>query len=262
MSRRLRYESVSCRLGPRRATVAALEDFSLCCEAGEAMCLVGPNGAGKSTALALAAGLLPATGGRIIFDERPVSPLAPPRRVGYLPQVSAFPPRLTVREVLEFTAAARGTGDAALRHSFSSSGFEALREQPVGALSSGWLRRLGLTVALMPPSDLLLLDEPFVGLDLETLDAVVDELGRRAAQGVAVLLCSHDFEVVDRLGGRVAVLDEGRLLKVTGIGEAGARKVYRRTLTGQEVSSRSSRPADPPGDEDRDERSGLYVVAG
>jgi ABC-2 type transport system ATP-binding protein len=262
MSRRLSFESVSCLLGLRRATVAALQDFSLRCEAGEAMCLIGPNGAGKSTALALAAGLLPATSGRITFDDSPVSSLAPPRRVGYLPQVSSFPLRLTVGEVLEFTAAARGTGAAALRRSLVSSGFEPLRGQAVGALSSGWLRRLGLAVALMPPSDLLLLDEPFVGLDLETLDAIVEEIGRRVAHGVTVLLCSHDFEVVDRLGGRVAVLDEGRLLEATAIGEAGARAVYRRALTGKACTSESSRPGRRRGDSDGEEGSGLYAVAG
>lgn len=254
MSSHLVYEAVSCRRGRRRSEVAALHDFSLGCAAGEAICLVGPNGAGKSTALALAAGLLPAAVGRITFADREVSPAVPPRRFGYLPQVSSFPARLTVAEVLELTAAARGAGAEALRAAFCTAGFEPLRDRSIGSLSSGWLRRLGLAVALMPPADLLLLDEPFVGLDLDTLDGLVDELRRRVAQGATVLLCSHDFEVVDRLGARVAVLDEGRLLAVTEDGGGCARSVYRRALRG--VSPDRERDA---GD---GEGSGLYAVAG
>jgi len=257
MSSGLRYEAVSCHFGARRAAVTALQDFSLSCGAGEAICLVGPNGAGKSTALALAAGLLPVAGGRISFDDRPVSPESPPRRLGYLPQLSSFPSRLRVAEVLELTAAARGAGAAAIRATFSSAGFEPLRNRRVGSLSSGWLRRLGLAVALMPPADLLLLDEPFVGLDLETLDRLVDELGRRTRQGVALLLCSHDFEVIDRLGARLAVLDSGRLLDAAGGAGARAREVYRLAMKSAVPPLRS----DPVADSGPRERSGLHVVA-
>ncbi|MGD8330516.1 MAG: ABC transporter ATP-binding protein [Acidobacteriota bacterium] len=253
----LRYESVSCRFGSRRAAVTALRDFSLSCRPGEAVCLVGPNGAGKSSALALAAGLLPPAAGRVSFDDCPVSPSAPPRRLGYLPQVSVFPSRLSVADVLGLTAAARGAGDEAIRAAFCSAGFEPLRNRRVGSLSSGWLRRLGLAVALMPPADLLLLDEPFVGLDLETLDRLVHELERRVAQGAALLLCSHDFEVIDRLGARLAVLESGRLIDVAGCADMHARDVYRRAMTNVAPPS----PSSSAGDSGSRERSGLHVVA-
>lgn len=230
MSPKLIFAEVSCRFENRRGDMVALQDLSLECAATSTTCLVGPNGAGKSTALALAAGLLRPSSGQIRHGADLVSPSAPPSRLGYLPQQSAFPAVLTATEVLEFAAAARAAGPDGLQRALDTSGLQTVMHQAVGTLSSGWIRRLGLAVALMPPVDLIVLDEPFVGLDLETLDGLVDTLAERAREGAVVLVSSHDFEVIDRLAGRVVVLNEGRMAGVEEAGAGGARDLYRRLL--------------------------------
>jgi ABC-2 type transport system ATP-binding protein len=233
MSASLVYSRVFCRVDARRRR-AALEEFSLDCAPGEITCLLGPNGAGKSTALAGAAGLIEAERGMIEFDGKRVASRMPPRGLGYLPQWSAFPSVLTVREVIDFAFSARETSNASREEIVALSGLGGVMEEAVGRLSSGWVRRLGLAVALVPPCRLLLLDEPFVGLDLDMVDALLEHLARRTSEGATVVLSTHDFEIVDRLAPRVAVLKEGRLQGVERMGDKreGARSLYRGMLSG------------------------------
>jgi ABC-2 type transport system ATP-binding protein len=230
MNTSLRFSGVRALFESRLGSVAALESFSLQCAASTVTCLVGPNGAGKSTVLALAAGLIRPSAGEITCGNRVVSLAAPPPGLGYLPQQSAFPVVLTVADVVDFAAAARGTDADGLRQVLALSGLEAVMQQTIGTLSSGWVRRLGLAVALMPPVDLIVLDEPFVGLDLEILDRTVAHLAQRVEDGAAVLLSSHDFAVIDQLDARVAVIDQGSLLGVQDAGSCGSRALYRRLL--------------------------------
>ncbi len=239
MSTSLRFSGVSRLFESRRGDVAALERFSLHCAASTVTCLVGPNGAGKSTVLALAAGLIRPSAGEITSGNTVLRASTPPLRLGYLPQQSTFPGVLTAAEVVDFAAATRGTDADGLQQVLALSGLEEVMQQGIGTLSSGWVRRLGLAVALIPPVDLILLDEPFVGLDLETLDRTVAHLAQRAEGGAAVLLCSHDFEVIDQLDARVAVLDGGHLLGVEDAGSSGSRALYRRLLAERPRRERS-----------------------
>ncbi|MEE8525049.1 MAG: ABC transporter permease subunit [Thermoanaerobaculia bacterium] len=228
----LEFHQIGVRFG-RTATgrCEALRDFTLHCPPGTISGLVGPNGAGKSTALAAAAGLLAPTAGRISVGGVPVDPAVAPTATGYLPQQSSFPRVLRVAEVLELALAARGAAAAVRRQVLAVTGLEAHLDRPVAELSGGWLRRLGLASALVTSGQsLLLLDEPFVGLDPDTLDRLVVHLRERAEDGAAVLVASHDFEVLDLLQPRVAVLDEGVLVGT--VPEAtGCRAVYRRYLS-------------------------------
>jgi ABC-type multidrug transport system ATPase subunit len=227
-SETLRFESVSRRFG----RVDALQELELACPAGSMTCLIGPNGAGKSTALALAAGLLSPTAGRVRVEGRDAGPPAVAASLGYLPQRSAFHPLLTVGEVVDLVAALRGADAGARRDALELSGLEAVVSRPAGELSGGWLRRLGLSSALLGTPRLLLLDEPFVGLDPQTLDRLLSHIEARLAAGAAVVVASHDFEVLDRLAPRTAVLDEGRLQLVAPAGSGGTRGLYRRGSRG------------------------------
>jgi len=208
----------------------ALRDFSVGCAPASINCMMGPNGAGKSTALALAAGLADSDSGSIRFADRQVSSATPPAALGYLPQASAFPGALTVAEVLDFAFGLRGTSGQDREAVMQVAGLGAVLTKTTKTLSSGWARRLGLAVALAPPTDLLLLDEPFVGLDLETLDRIAGYVEERCRQGATVLLASHDYETVDRLDPRIMVLSEGRLLGEVDPGGPGARAGYRQVV--------------------------------
>jgi len=243
----LRFAGVGRRFGDQ----IALQDFELVCPAAAMSCLVGPNGAGKSTALALAAGLLGPSSGAILFEGCPVRPEVPPAATGYLPQRSAFHPSLTVGEVLDFTLAARAASGDQRRRALEVTGLDEVLGRFVGELSGGWVRRLGLLSALLGSPALLLLDEPFVGLDPETHDRLLDHLRERLAAGATIVLASHDFEVLDPFGPTVAVLEEGRLRLTATVSRAEApaadggpsfassRAVYRSAL--------AVAPADPDG---------------
>ncbi|MFQ5720267.1 MAG: ATP-binding cassette domain-containing protein [Acidobacteriota bacterium] len=208
-----------------------MRELELECSPGVATCLVGPNGAGKSTVLALAAGLLSPTAGQVRLGKRPIEAGAALASTGYLPQITAYPAAFRVREVIGFTAVARATGQADLDDVLEVTGLRAVMARPVKALSGGWLRRLGLACALLPPADRLLLDEPFVGLDPGTLDRLVNHLIARARRGALVLLASHDFEVMDLLSPQVVALDDGQRLNEPQAAPDGSRALYRRLLS-------------------------------
>jgi Cu-processing system ATP-binding protein len=217
------FERVTWRFGAR----VAVRHVSLRCPGGAATCLIGPNGAGKSTLLSLAAGLLAPSEGRILLGERE---LRPADGIAYLPQTSAFPGPLTSQEVLDFAASARGSSLCDCGAALAATGVEAILDRPVRELSGGWVRRLGLATCLLPPSRVLLLDEPFVGLDPDTLDRLTAHLVERTSQGAAVVLASHEFELADRLAPIVAVLDEGSLVEVAPPRREPCRSIYRETL--------------------------------
>jgi len=239
----LRFAGVGRRFGDR----VALRELELDCPAGTLTGLVGPNGAGKSTALALATGLLPPTAGAVLFRGKPVRPRDAPETTGYLPQRSAFHPALTVGEVVGFTVAARGATDDGRRRALAVTGLGEVSGRFVGELSGGWVRRLGLLSALLGSPALLLLDEPFVGLDPETHDRLVGHLEECLESGATIVMASHDFEVLDPFGPTIAVLDEGslRLAARVACGGAGAggplassRAVYRHALAADPVTAR------------------------
>ena len=236
MTAGLRFQKVGRRFGDH----VALQDLELDCQAGVLTCLVGPNGAGKSTALALGAGLLAPTAGAVLIDGIPVRPEVPPETTGYLPQRSAFHPSFTVGEVLRFTLAARGATDDDRHRALEVTGLGEVLGRFVGELSGGWVRRLGLLSALLGSPALLLLDEPFVGLDPETHDRLLGHIRERLESGATIVTASHDFEVLDPFGPSVAVLEEGRLRLTATVSlentdtEGGpfssSRVVYRRAL--------------------------------
>ena len=222
----LSFENVARNFRKRKA----LQNFTLECAMGSVTCLIGANGAGKSTALALAAGLLATSSGRVFIADREVKLTSVCRKVGYLPQHSAFPATLTAGEVFAFAVSARRSDERARAEIVHVTGLEQILEQAVGELSGGWVRRLGLAVSLLRQTDVLLLDEPFVGLDPDTLDRVVQHIAERAAAGAAVLLASHEFEIADLLSPRVAVLDEGILLGTFAAEIPSTRAIYRQIL--------------------------------
>jgi len=209
----------------------ALASFDLSCPPGSSTCIIGPNGAGKSTALGLASGLLRPSAGRVTLNDVPLADRAGEGAVGFMPQRSIFPASLHPREILKFSQRACAAPAAVCEAAMRLGGLDAVLDKPVRELSGGWLRRLGIACALLTQGPVLLLDEPFVGLDPETLDRLIDHLRRRSRDGGIVVTTSHDFEEIDSLGPQLVVLDEGRLLAVRPPGSEKARTLYRRMLT-------------------------------
>lgn len=185
--------------------VLALDAFSAAFVEGECTALVGPSGCGKTTLLDAIAGLVRPTSGSILFPVRP-------KRLGYVFQDYPFLPRMTARRHVEFPLTTLG-----LPHEEVSSRATAWLEQvglldaadrPIPALSQGMRARASLATALIARPEIVLLDEPFGPLDLETRVAMWRQLQRfRADTGATVLLVTHDLNEAIALADRVLVLD-------------------------------------------------------
>jgi ABC-type multidrug transport system ATPase subunit len=232
--RDLNFDHVSLYYGHR----AALADVTLRCPGGAVTCLVGPNGAGKSSALAAAAGISGRHAGRITAGAREVVAFRHTAGVSYLPQNSAFARLQTAREVLDFAASVCGAGASRYAAALEATGVDEILDRRIGELSGGWERRLGLAWVLLQPADVLLLDEPLVGLDPETLDRIVEHLEGRAAEGATVVMATHEFEAVDALAPVVAVLDEGRVAGRFEPGSGPMRELYRAAMTVASAAAR------------------------
>ncbi len=225
--RALTFDRVTVQYGRLRA----LAEASFVCAPGQVTCLAGPNGAGKSTALAVAAGVIAASSGRISLGADVAAPHRPNCGAAYLWQEGGFPKLLTAREILRFAASTTGARDSDWQTALRVAGIDQIIERRAGELSSGWLRRLGLAWTLLQPADVLLLDEPLAGLDPDTLDRLIEHVGQRAAAGNTVVMTTHEFEPVETLRPDLIVLDQGRVVSHFPAQAGGLRELYRSALT-------------------------------
>ncbi len=192
----------------RFGDVTALDGVSLDIRAGECVGLLGPNGAGKTTLLTLVEGLrMPTSGSVALFGGDPRA-AASRTRLGTTPQATALPEALKVREVLDFVAA-HYPAPADRSRIVDEFGLGDLLDKQCGALSGGQQRRVAVALAFVGDPDLVLLDEPTTGLDVDGRRALWDAVRSRNAQGCAVVVTSHHLEEIEQLAQRVVVIDEG-----------------------------------------------------
>ena len=205
-------------LTKRYGTLNALQDFSLEVQTGEIVALVGPNGAGKTTALKLLVGLLTPTVGAAQIGGYDVmhQPLEAKRLLAFVPDQPFLYEQLTVTELLGFIGGMyqlpAQTLHARAQQLLSLFGLAAQANVRIGQLSYGMKSRLVLIASLLHEPRALILDEPFFGLDPQTLRLMKQLLSQRAAQGMAVLLSTHQLFVVEDLAHRIAILHDGRLV--------------------------------------------------
>lgn len=205
--------------------VRAVDDLELTIERGEVFGYLGPNGAGKTTTIRLLLDFLRPTRGRAVVLGGSGADPAVRRRVGYLPGDLRLDPAYTAADVVDFFGALRGGVDRAWVATLIER-FELDPGRPVGELSTGNRRKVGVVQAFMGRPELLLLDEPTSGLDpllQHEFNALVREV---SADGATVLLSSHVLPEVEALAGRVGILRKGRLVTVAGVEELrqGARQ--------------------------------------
>jgi ABC-2 type transport system ATP-binding protein len=193
--------------------VVAVNDISF--EIGSGITgLLGPNGAGKSTLLHLLAGLLRPSSGRVLVDGRPA--WREPemyRRVGLVPEREAVYPFLTGCELAEVAGRLQGLPDprAAAARAIATVDLESAADRPVGTYSKGMRQRAKIAAALVHEPPILLLDEPFNGMDPRQRLHMMDLLRSMAAAGRTILFSSHILEEVERVADGILVIHAGRL---------------------------------------------------
>jgi len=210
----IQLESLSKRYG----TVQALADLNLSVPSGCLYGLLGPNGAGKTTTLRLLSTLLGPDSGRVSVAG--IDALADPRevrrRLGYVAQEVALDKILSGRELLRFQGdlhhLPRSQREDRIEELIERLGMAPWIDRRCGTYSGGMRRRLDLATGLLHNPSVLVLDEPTVGLDIDSRAAIWEVLRQLSSQGTTVLLSSHYLEEVDLLAERLAIIDAGRVI--------------------------------------------------
>jgi heme exporter protein A len=208
----LTFSDVSRNFGRRRA----LSRVSFHCAAGETVALLGPNGSGKSTLLSLAATLLTPSSGEVRYGDATAreAGAALRGRIGLLGHDLYLYPELSAAENLTFFARVYRLPDGERRvaAALERAGLWDRRDEPVTGFSRGMRQRLALERALLHDPRLVLLDEPFTGLDDDAIDALGRRLASLRASGCMVLVATHDLETIDGRVDRAVLLQAGRLV--------------------------------------------------
>ena len=202
------------QLGRHYGRRRALADLTFTAGAGDIVGLLGPNGAGKSTLLAILGTLLVASAGRVKYGDATVAEGGADlrARIGMLGHDLFLYPELTARENLVFFGRLYGVPEVEARvaDALERAGLAARGDEAVSSYSRGMRQRVALERALLHGPRLLLLDEPFTGLDQASAAALVTRLREEQARGVITLLATHDLDVVDGLLNQVVFLRAGR----------------------------------------------------
>ncbi|MBZ5723606.1 MAG: ABC transporter ATP-binding protein [Acidobacteriia bacterium] len=198
--------------------VTAVDEVSFIARAGEVTGYLGPNGSGKSTTLKMITGLIDPTAGQILFRGQPIRAdrMAWRRMLGYVPEEPQLYPHLTGAEYLEMIGQLRGLPERALARKID--GFLQLlslhedRHVPISSYSKGMRQKVLLAAALLHNPELVLLDEPFSGLDVNSALVLRDFIRQLAARGKVVLFSAHEMDTVERVCSRVVILHKGRVV--------------------------------------------------
>jgi ABC-2 type transport system ATP-binding protein len=202
----------------RYSGIPVVNDVSFVAREGEVTGYLGPNGSGKSTTLKMITGLIEASEGQILYRGERIDRdmIAHKQRLGYVPEEPHLYPHLTAVEYLEMVGQLRGLAMKPLMEKID--GLLALfslhedRHVAISSYSKGMRQKVLLAAALLHNPEIILLDEPFSGLDVSSALVMRDLLGELAARGKVILFSSHELEIVERVSSRVVILHKGRVV--------------------------------------------------
>jgi ABC-2 type transport system ATP-binding protein len=207
----LQVDAIDKRFGD----VVALDRVSLRVRRGSIVGFLGPNGAGKTTTMRAVMGLIGVDHGAVRWDERPVDDAAR-RRFGYMPAERGMYPKMRVGDQISYFARLAGLDAGSARRATDSwmerLGIAERATDEVQTLSSGNQQRVQLAISLVHDPDLLVLDEPFSGLDPVAVETMKEVLVERVRAGTAVLFSSHQLDLVSDLTDEVVIIDRGRVV--------------------------------------------------
>jgi len=198
--------------------IYAVRGISFEIQPGEFFGLLGPNGAGKTTTFSMLTGLIEPSGGKIGIGGTDLfsRPMEAKRKMGIVPQSFAFYPTLDALENLTFFGRIYGLGGAHLKariiQVLNLVALEERARQRVGTYSNGMKRRLNIAIGLLHEPEILILDEPTVGIDTRSRNAILQSLGDLNKAGITVLYTTHYIEEAEQICQRVAIMDQGEII--------------------------------------------------
>lgn len=203
----------------------AVDGVDLLVEKGSCFGLLGPNGAGKTTTISIIVGVLEPDVGSISLENEPEGPTSQSfkKRIGYVPQELALYEDLTAWENLRFFALIYGLAGARLNERIGAclkiAGLEDRAKHAVRDFSGGMKRRLNIAIALIHEPEFIILDEPTVGVDPQSRNAIFDVLEELRRQGKTLLYTTHYMEEVERLCDQIAIMDHGKVVATGSLAE-------------------------------------------
>ncbi len=236
---------------------AAIKDVSFSAERGHVLGFLGPNGAGKTTTMRILTGYMPASSGTarvagydVFKESKEVR-----RRTGYLPETPPLYREMTPRSYLDFVARIKGVPKrdrrAAVNKSLAATMAEEVASQPIGTLSRGYKQRVAIAQALVHDPEVLIFDEPTIGLDPKQI-IEIRNLIRDLAEDRTVILCTHILPEVTQLCDKVVIIARGRIVAEENLDTLGATndlEAYFLEVTAHDVEEVS----EPPDDDDADD---------
>ncbi len=220
-------------ISKRYGETVAVRDLGFDVHAGELFGFVGRNGAGKTTTMRIVLGVLAADAGEVRWNGKPLD-FAARRRFGYMPEERGLYPKMRLAEQLAYLGELHGMTGSEARVSavrwIDRFGLKDRAGDDLQALSLGNQQRVQLAAALVFGPDVLVLDEPFAGLDPVAVDVMAEVLRERADAGVPVIFSSHELELVERICDRVGIIDRGRMVAIGTVAELRAGGQERRWI--------------------------------
>jgi ABC-2 type transport system ATP-binding protein len=210
----LEVKGVTKKYGP----LVAVNDINFRVDDGETIGLLGPNGAGKTTTVSIIAGLLSADSGEVLIEGKQVKSDTDPvkLKIGLVPQDMALYDQLTARDNLTFFAALYSLAGAKAKQPIDDAlnlvGLSDRAGDKVKTFSGGMKRRLNLAAALLHDPQILLLDEPTVGVDPQSRNAIFDNLETLKKRGKTLIYTTHYMEEAERLCDRIVIIDHGKMI--------------------------------------------------
>ena len=198
--------------------IPAVKDVSFIARAGQVTGYLGPNGSGKSTTLKMITGLIEPSAGEILFNGEPIQRhrIAHRQRLGYVPEEPHVYPHLTGFEYLEMIGQLRSLPESTLAAKIDAFlrlfSLYADRYVPISSYSKGMRQKVLLAAALLHNPEIILLDEPFSGLDVNSALVLRNLIGKLAGRGKVVLFSSHELETVERVSSHIVILHKGQVV--------------------------------------------------
>lgn len=198
--------------------ITAVSGISFEIEKGEIFGLLGPNGAGKSTTISMLSGLLKPTEGKIFINNKDVikHPMEAKKVLGLVPQDIALYPTLTALENLNFWGKMYGLSGKLLKERISEvleiAGLEERKNEKIQGYSGGMKRRINIAAALLHRPEILIMDEPTVGIDPQSRNHILESVKKLNETGMTVIYTSHYMEEIEYLCKRIGIIDHGKLM--------------------------------------------------